>query len=174
MSSEEKLDITLNPDANPGMYRGDVSTAHRIIAIFGDDPEIETNLEYGDEISTLTITVNNSKKAAAISKLLPKKYEFANIQLIVKVEDSSDTEVTPDVIKDALEGNPHFKELKEVVIPIIEAKAYVCIFNKEVIQFLNDNASSLHGFEFRIAEDIAREVFKGSQIFYTTDDGTED
>lgn len=48
---------------------------------------------------------------------------------------------------------------------------HVCVFNKEVIQFKNDNGSSLHGYEFRLMEDLAKEVLDAPLLLFTTEDG---
>lgn len=157
------------------LNRPDVSFANRIRAMFIDDPEIEMQYYDATDITNgkLTINVNNITKAAALRHVIMPEYEFGNIILEVEINDTS-TYIDANIIEAVFTGNPHFKEYKEIIDPTGELDFHVCIFNKEVIQFKNDNGGSLHGYEFRLMEDLAREVMPVAQLFYTTDDGIED
>ena len=158
--------------------RPDVGLANRIIAIFKDDPEVksEFNIARGGKCSKLILNVNNSKKASAIRKLLLPVYnqETFDISLPLEVEVKDASEMCGDVIIDAFSGNPHFKEYIEIPDPFTGEEFHVCIFKNEVIQFENDNAASLHGFEFRLMQDLCKEVADIPKLIYTTDDGIED
>mgnify|MGYP007070308984 CR=1 FL=1 len=76
-----------------------------------------------------------------------------------------------DVIHDVFDSNPHFNKFITIPDPLNPTVEYhLCIFNKEVIQFPNDNAGSLHGMESRIMEDLCMEYINVSDILYSTDD----
>ena len=156
-----------------GANRPDVMYANRIKAIFDDDPQVDVvfQMPEGEEHGKCIVTVNNETKAAAIRKLLKPCYESA-LPLDVEVVDGTD--ITKVTIENAFMGNPHFQEYRD--IPTINPSQFfhVCIFNEEVIKFPNDNGGSLHGYEFRIMEDLAREITVNNElqpILYTTDDG---
>ena len=151
--------------------RPDVSLGNRIRSMFQDDPDtvsITYNQASEDQVAKIIIKVKDMIKAAAIRKILPKRYDIS-LPLDVEVIDAS--EMDGLTIEKAFEGNPHFKQYLEIKNPLMSDPFHVCIFNEEVIKFKNDNGGSLHGYEFRLMEDLAREVAPITGLFYTTDDG---
>lgn len=162
------------------MNRPDVDMANKIGAIFKDDPDI--TISYIDAIEKrgkeptpgrLVMKIDNMSKAAAIRHLLPEQYDLGSMKLNIDITDTS-KDINANIIKAAFNGNPHFKEYRDIVNPFTQYTYHVCIFEKEVIQFENDNGGSLHGFESRIMEDLCREVLNVPLILYTTDDGIID
>lgn len=155
---------------NAKLNRPDVSLANRIKAIFVDDPQIniEFKIATEDTISKLIISVSNSQKASAIRKILPERY---NISLPLKVEVKDTSDMDGNIIRAAFEGNPHFKDYVEITDPLTLETYHICIFKEEVIKFQNDNASSLHGYEFRLMEDLTKEILDVPKLLITTDDG---
>lgn len=155
----------INATAN----RPDVSMAYRIRAVFGDDPDISIDIDTSSSSTTMTMLVNNSKKAYSLKHLLNDEYEYGGLKLVIDVIDTGEAEINSELIRNAFEGNPHFKEYKDIII--MNETFHVCLFNKEVIQFQNNNGGSLHGFETRVMEDLAREVMPVPKLLYSTDDG---
>ena len=153
--------------------RPDVTLANRIKAIFEDDPQIELEYHNATKASNgkVTLHVCNQRKAAAIKKLLKTCYDNIATPLDVEVIDESGT--CDETVIDAFTGNPHFSEFINIRSDLDPSQIFhVCIFNKEVIQFKNDNGGSLHGYEFRVMEDLAREVINDKPLlFFTTEDG---
>ena len=154
-----------------GTLRPDISRANRIKSMFEGDSEVSFQFvsKKGKECSKLIMSVDNAQKAAALRKLLPEKYEDISIPLEVVIKDVST--ISSEDVKAAFKGNPHFKDYIEIVDPLSGQKFHVCIFKEEVIKFLNDNGGSLHGYEFRLMEDLAREAMNTFQLIFTTDDG---
>ena len=151
--------------------RPDVSLGNRIRSVFQDDPDVVSitfNQASDTQYAKIIIKVKDMIKAAAIRKILPKRYDIS-LPLDVEVIDASDMDGF--VIERAFQGNPHFKQYIEIKNPLMSDPFHVCIFNEEVIKFKNDNGGSLHGYEFRLMEDLAREVAPITDLFYTTDDG---
>ena len=155
--------------------RPDVMYANRIKAIFNDDPQVDVTFQMpkGNEHGKCIVKVKDETKAAAIRKLLKPCYDSA---LPLDVEVIDDTIISKDTIINAFTGNPHFQEYMD--IPSLDPTQFyhVCIFNEEVIKFPNDSGCSLHGYEFRLMEDLAREMLVNNEgaaqpILYTTDDG---
>ena len=123
------------------------------------------NIKYGKII----LHVNNQNKACAIRKLLRYRYDEIGTPLDVEVKDT--TGICDATIIDAFSGNPHFSEFINIPNPVNpEDVIHVCIFQKEVIQFHNDNAGSLHGFEFRLMQDLAGEIIDVPALIFTTED----
>lgn len=153
--------------------RPDVTIANRIKAMFDANPQIK--MQYIDATHetlgrVIVHVYNNERKATAIRKLLKPLYDEITTPLEVEVVDESG--VYKDTIIDAFEGNPHFSEYMDIPTPLDpEQFFHVCVFNKEVIQFKNDNGGSLHGYEFRLMENLAREVMGQPMLYYTTEDG---
>lgn len=155
---------------NVKLNRPDVSLGNRIKAVFDDDPQI--SVEYVNATSgkcaKIILSVTNSEKASALRKLLPEKYDISS-PLEVEVKDTS--EMSGDVVRAAFEGNPHFKDYVEITNQLTLEIYHVCIFKEEVIKFINNNAVSLNGYEFRLMQDLAGEVMDVPKLMYTTDDG---
>ena len=155
------------------LNRPDINMANEIKAIFEDDPNVSAEVNTIEDGSILTFKVNEYKKAAGIRKMLEEKYEIGNLTLEVKVVDISS--MNEDIIHDVFDSNPHFNRFTVIPDPLDPNVEYrLCIFNKEVIQFPNDNAGSLHGYESRLMEDLANEVLDCPTLMYTTDDGIDD
>lgn len=150
--------------------RPDFCLANRLKAIFGDDPEVEVEYIAASEVvpSRVILKVNNRVKASAIRRILPERYD-SGLPLEVEVKDCSD--MNGNVIVDAFTGNPHFKDYIELINQITLQEFHVCIFKEEVIKFPNDNGGSLNGYEFRLMEDLARELIDIPTLSFTTDDG---
>ena len=149
--------------------RPDIHVANEIKAIFEDDPYITAEVVTIEDGSILTFKVSNYKKAAGIRKILEEKYEVGNLTLLVKVIDTSP--MNEEVVHDVFDSNPHFNRFVTISNPLDPTVKYrVCIFNKEVIQFPNDNAGSLHGMESTIMEDLCKEYINVLGILYSTDD----
>ena len=154
--------------------RPDVNYANRLKAIFIDDSEIVIDIDAEKESNCyMTFTVTNPVKAAALRKIIKPEYDIGNLKLFVDIKDA-ESEVDGTTIINAFTGNPHCNEYRTVVNPITGQEYHLCIFNKEVIQFPNDNGGSLHGYETRVMEDLAREVLEVPTLLYSTDDGIVD
>ena len=163
-------EFTINKDLEAN--RPDVSLANRIKAIFEDDPQIK--MEYRnathETLGKVTIHVyGNERKATAIKKLLKPLYDEIAQPLEVEVVDESG--IYEDTVVDAFTGNPHFSEFINIQHPLDPTTVFhVCIFKKEVIQFKNDNGSSLHGYEFRLMEDLCKQIIDDPLLIFTTED----
>lgn len=152
------------------LNRPDVSMANRIKAVFEDDPQI--SIEYvnatEDQYAKIILKISNSTKAVAIGKILPEKYDIS-LPLLVEVVDTS--KMDGDVVRAAFSGNPHFKNYVEITNELTKETYHICVFKEEVIKFLNDNAASLNGYEFRLMQDLCEEIAPVPKLIYTTDDG---
>lgn len=153
------------------LLRPDISLANRIKIMFASDTEVSADFEESKagEPSKLILSVRNEAKAAALRKLLPESYTEISPILEIEVKDTSS--ISGDTVVAAFQGNPHFRDYIEIEDPLSHQTFHVCIFKDEVIKFPNDNGGSLHGYEFRLMQDLAVETMSHPQLIYTTDDG---
>lgn len=155
---------------NVELNRPDLSIANRIKAIFEQDSNVIVEYVPGEDDvnSKVVISVNSSAKAASLRKILPETYDVS-IPLDVEINDISS--INGEDIVTVFGTNRHFKDYVEITNPITQQTFHVCIFKEEVIKFPNGNGGSIHGYEFRLMEDLAKEIFDVPALIFTTDDG---
>ena len=129
---------------------------HEIEALFGQDPDIQ--VMYDDEENAVKLYVDNSRKADALTKLLPVEKEFGNVTLKISVIPANvENEDTLSLMAKAFEGNPVVTDI-QTVDAIIGTFKYV-IFKKEVVQFFNDQLDDIHGNKSTLYHEIAKNIF---------------
>lgn len=142
----------------------------KLVALFGDDPELEVSWKEEGAEKSVIIASTNTFKIMALEKLLDPKITFGNITLTVKclVKDGSEDSASA-IFRTAFAGNPHISE-------VIDQKTMGCIeqtfvlFKPEVIQFFNDDITDYYGNWNGLAEDLMRDVIK--QEFVNVNIGT--
>ena len=81
---------------------------------------------------------------------------------------SNDNVTKSDLIKAALAGNPIVSYVEH--IEVLSNPIDYIVFEKEVVQYFNDNLGDIHGVESTLYEDLAREVFEEHDgVFFCTD-----
>ena len=147
-------------------------------ALFGRDPEIQ--VEYDNGTKKLTLRVETQRKADALSRLLPMRYIFGGVTVPVGIVPGNKGEMLPactatiDVATAAFEGNGAVKLIRPVSKGLFRDLVYV-VFEKEVVQFPNDNLSDINGNKSTLMEEIAREVFTDAVgVCFCTSAGRED
>lgn len=145
--------------------------ARMIYALFSRDPEITVIYDFDD--IHLKLLVNNDVKADAISKLLPMEKAFGNITLKISVIPSNKEDSIVDIYRKAFNGNPIFSDVVDGSDLNHPGFAYV-IFENKIAQYFNDQLNTVDGLKSSLYEDIAREVFEGSDgAFFTTQTGED-
>ena len=141
--------------------------ANEVRELFSPDPEVE--VQWSEDDLTLKLYVKNSAKAEAISDILPTEKTFGNVTLKLEVIPANEEYSDAEAVRAAFYGNPLFKGLYSVT-PIPGASTFnYAVFNKEVIQYYNDNLSDLHGNKTTLAENLAKDVFEIEGVFFCTD-----
>lgn len=138
----------------------------KVRTLFDGDKDIEVGDIYkpnegGEAYFAFDILVRNHKKFEALDKVMPAAVEFGNITLGICVQDLENAvdEIRPAQLFAAIfEGNPHFKDVKEINDVAGFTHAYVR-FKPEVLQFFNDDLSDYNRNWSGLAQDIAEEVF---------------
>lgn len=135
-------------------------------ALFGEDPDIK--IVYDEDAYEVKLYVEDEAKAEALTQLIPEQRIYGNVALKVTiVPANSQDENGADLVEAAFKGNPVLKEVLRLKTPFGEYD--YAIFRKEVVQFYNDDLTDPHGNESTLFEDIARDVFGDTGVFFCTD-----
>ncbi len=140
----------------------------KIEALFEQDPEV--NVTYDDDAKTVKVFVENCRKADAIAKLLPVTKNFGGVELKIEVIPANDEESAIDIIEEAFYGNPALAYTHHVKTPLGDFD-YV-VFQNRVVQYYNDELCDINGNKSTLYQEIAKDVFENTNVFFCTD--TED
>ncbi len=159
MSTELNNDVKLSPPWC-GFYK-------MMLAMFGDDPEIE--LAFNESDPSIKLFVNNPTKAEALGKILPEKKEFGNVSLDIAVVPANSDDKPIDVFRKALAGNPVLSDIVTIT-DIFSNNIDFVGFANEVVQYKDDRLDDPYGLQSTLYEDIAREMFVNHDgVFFYTD-----
>lgn len=142
---------------------------NEIEALFAKDPQIKVG--YVDNPLAVNIYVTDHEKAGALTKILPAEKKFGNVTMKVTVVPASfNNEYTESLFRKAFKGNPAFKDVVTVTGDFSFNATYV-VFAGDVVQFYNDELDDLNGMKTMLYQDVARDVFDGSELaaFYCTE-----
>ena len=151
---------------------------NKLIAFFDGDNTIIVDKNITDDY-TLGISCYSKDKYDALSRLLRKEYNFGNVTLKINLylladKDSRSSNKNDKVyyaiedLETILTGNEIFNRVEN--IKLMGGTISYCIFNKQVIQFYNDDLTDINGLESTLAEHIAMEIFKteDTDVYYCT------
>lgn len=150
---------------------------NEIQALFDGDPQIACNVNYESNSPSIVLATNNPDKAAALLKLLPSEKKFGNITLNIGVDCqtiSNKAFTSPkELFETAFSGNPAFAYVVSADDYWYVSLTYV-VFKNCVVQFFNDNLNDPHGVLSTLYQEIASDVFEGSDaclggVAYCTD-----
>jgi hypothetical protein len=155
-----------------------ITYVNMLEALFDGDLEIAFNLDIDANNCSVTLATNNPDKAAALVKLLPEKVAFGKVELQIKVDCQtiSNLAFTSDkqLFETAFSENPAFAYAVEADASYFLPFTYV-VFKRDVVQFFADNLHDPHGLISTLYQDIASEIFRsttytcGGGIAYATD-----
>ena len=131
---------------------------------FGKDPEIK--ILFNEEEPELKLVVSNPSKAYALSKMLPSYKEFGNVRLNISVENAKEEMTSEALLLAAFKGNHILENVRTYKTPFGDVS--YALFKKEVVQFYNDEMSSIEGLKSTLYEDMTREVFENLNIYFCT------
>lgn len=146
----------------------------KLDVFFKKDDDIEIDYEDGDEEDEkkIKIFVDNQKKAEALEELLPREKFFGNVKVnIVIIPNNEDNKVS--ALKTLLEGNEAVSFIETITMPFaINSFTYV-VFEKEVVQYWNDNLADYNGLTSTLYQDLAKEIFEDANldgVYFCTDE----
>lgn len=126
-----------------------------IEAFFGRDPEIRIEIDR-DEYK-VKLYVDDGRKADALEQILPEKKTFGNIEVSVIVIPANEEKSVARLFTEAFDGNPVLYDSVECVTPFGDIEFVV--FEREVVQYHNDDLFEIDGKKSTLYQDIAKEVF---------------
>ena len=134
-------------------------------ALFSKDPEVKVT--YNDDETTIKLLVENHDKAEALEALLPSEKTFGNITVRICVIPANNTAKSElDLVKTAFKGNPALAYVMDTET-VFGTMNYV-VFEREVVQYYNDDIGDVDGKKSTLYEDIARNVLNTKGIHYCT------
>lgn len=134
--------------------------------MFKEDPEVKV-LYYEDDYK-VKLFVDNDKKATALSMLIPEKKVFGNIVMSIEIVPANGKlSSVAATYRDAFENNRVVSDIREIEF-FGTTYTYV-VFVPEVVQYWTDNISDLHGLRSTLYQDVAKDLFDCSNVFFCTD-----
>jgi hypothetical protein len=148
-----------------------VTHFNRLEALFGGDPDVD--VDYGDGLDgnpLVTLRVKGNDKADAIERIVRSDVEFGNVTVHVSVVPSNDDDISlAELIRRAFQGNEAFVDVVTARTPQGYETSYA-VFEPEVVQYYDDDTSSLFGVATETYEQIAKEVLDlGAEAFICSD-----
>ncbi len=151
-----------------------VTTYNKIYALFGNDLDLTiSNLnERTPGNYVIIISSQNNAKLESIKKILKNHFDFGNVTLDIEfIPENDDEKITDSDFRNAFNCNENLAEVRSIETPDGFHRTYV-VFEKEVVQFYNDDLTDLYGNYNGLMEDIARELFNevDASISYCTNE----
>ena len=146
-------------------------TLYKMVSkLFENDPEVKVT--YDEETYTISLYVDNQRKADALTKLLPLSKEFGNVTVFINVASANQEESKIELFQEAFEGNEAISCFYTGCGPTQDIN-YIA-FDPVVVQFFNDQLDDANGLRSMLYADIAKEVFGDhDSIFFCTDAADE-
>jgi len=153
---------------------------HEIQAFFKEDPyvtvvfdednmEIKLFVQVSDKAEALTQILNPEKtfgETAVKVTVIPPNTSTRDVKLMMK--SMIEAEEFERVIGTALDCNKLFYDVR-MIKGLLGFNAIYVLFNKNVVQYYNDNIGDLNGVKSILSEDIARDIFVSHPgVFYCT------
>lgn len=132
---------------------------HKLEAFFDldDDIEIEYVEEDGEKI--IKIKVDGEEKAEALEKLLPIEKAFGTTVVDIEVIPSNEEDSKAKLFRIAFAGNEAVKYIKTVSLPFTSNPFTYVVFEKDVVQYWNDNLGDINGMSSTLYQNLAKEIF---------------
>lgn len=139
----------------------------RVYNVFAQDPDVnvvEDDPDTKDGVFSFSIESGNSEKLEAIKKVLKNDIPIGNITIHINFNDLSTGDVpTADDFAKAFNGNPLFDQIVSEDLPDGRTTDYA-VFNREIVDYFNDDLSDYCRNGHAIAADIVREISKDTMV----------
>ncbi len=146
----------------------------KVQALFKNDEKVNVRelADLGDGNYSFMILVSDKAKAEAIKAIVNDKVEMGNITVTVTIlgpDKDGINDVAADIsaYETAFSGNSIFSNVASITVG--GAAFDYCIFSCDIVQFWNDDMSDYYGNYNGLAEDIAREVLKETEVLFCTE-----
>lgn len=175
-ASERKDDNTMDTtatknDENVKMISPWVNYYKAIKALFMEDPDV--NVKYDEDDNIIKVYVERIDKWEALDELLPREKTFGNVSVTIQVIPANVLGKSKvDLFAKAFEGNKAVADI--ATVNRFGNDLNFIIFKNKVVQYPNDDIGDFYGLRSTIFEDLAREVFGGTDtqnVFFSTEPG---
>ena len=148
------------------------TTLYREInALFEKDPDV--TVFYDEDNAEIKLFVDDEIKAMSLDTILPTHKTYGNIQVKITVVPPNHLKATSFLSNDdlkekfeqAFKDNPVFSKATAINTVFSDYMLFV-EFAPIVIQFYNDEMSSLYGLKTTLFHDIAKDIFELNGVFY--------
>lgn len=167
MTNEIKTNLELAPPCWQ-FYR-------QLATFFNADSSVSVGemQQTGEGQFNVVIQVDTENKAAAMKQLLESEYNFAATKVVVTVLGPNENDLEAiegtdlELLEILLTGNGRFcKTIKENAATGISME--YCVFTKELVQYINNDASSYVQYTTELAENVARKLFTATKVNFCT------
>ena len=134
-----------------------VQYVNELNALFEKDKEIK--IVYDNDNLEVALYVEDNSKAEALSSILPSEKKFGSVTLKINVLPANTSDSIASKFAKAFKGNPILKDTIEVSDAFTNPITYF-VFQKEVVQYYNDNLGDPYGLKSTLYQDIAKDVFE--------------
>ena len=138
--------------------------------LFKQDEEVHIIYDRDDQI--INIYVENEAKADAMYTALPQVKEFGGVTLEINVVPANKTNLRRSrgtTYEDLFYKNPIVNDIVTIDGIMSNPITYI-IFEKEVVQYYNDNLGDANGLCSTLYQDIAKRIFcEEDGVFFCTD-----
>jgi len=133
----------------------------RVNALFKRDPYV--HVIYDNDENVIKIFAEDSKKAEALTEIMPESKTFGNVTTKIEVIPANSGRnlaygENDNLLEIAFAGNDMVSFVEKVQFFAGGEVTYV-VFKNEVIQYFSDNIGDYYGVTSTLAQDIAKEVF---------------
>ena len=133
---------------------------------FLKDPDIDMAFNQKDYI--ITMRVASPMKAEALQQLLPSEKSFGNVTIKLNIIPANLGDDKLNLLARALDGNPIVTDI--CTVEAMGMTSSFVIFEKEVVQYFNDDLTDANGVCSTLYQDLAKEIFgEDLGVFYSTD-----
>ena len=139
-----------------------------IEAFFKYDPDVK--VIYDEDKNEIKLYVEGSKKADALTQLLPTERIFGNIEVKVIIIPANKLKNSKSSLyEDALSGNGALSYIKSATGIFTNPITYV-VFKNTVVQYWTDDLGDINGLHSTLYQEIAKDIFGETEgIFFCTD-----
>lgn len=138
--------------------------------MFESDEEVNVKMEcINDGNYVIKLFVEDNNKADALFKILDREKNFGNVTVNIEVIPANPVSSmgVSELFEVAFNGNCALYDIVEHETPLGTFN-YV-VFDKEVVQYHNDDISDLHGVKSTLYQEIAKDIFdKNLSVYYCT------
>ena len=132
---------------------------NEITALFEQDSAVTPIFSSAE--NTIRLYVEGEEKASALTQILPSSRTFGNVTVKILVLPANEEELSKkELFERAFDGNPAVSYIRTVADDFAKPVLTYVVFEKEVVQYFNDNLQDINGLRSTLYEDIAQNVFE--------------